>query len=124
MSVDEWSSRWKRNDDYPECLHCGSTSATRECHFVQTWCRAKKCWEAESLCVSCQRFSWRSYRDPDFKTPEQYEAERWAELLGRKLAVKGAGEEGGERGGGERGAVGGAVSSSSSPSATKIKASS
>ena len=76
MTVDEWSSRWKCNDDYPECLHCGSSTSTRECHFVQTWCRAKKCWEAESLCLCCQRFSWRSYRDPDFKTPEQYEAER------------------------------------------------
>lgn len=45
--------------------------------------------------MSCLRFSWRSYRDPDFKTPEQYEAERWAELLGRKLGVKeGEGELG------------------------------
>ena len=122
MTVDEWSSRWKRNDDYPECLHCGSTSATRECHFVQTWCRAKKCWEAESLCVSCLRFSWRSYRDPDFKTPEQYEAERWAELLGRKLAVK---EEGGEEGGrGGAGARGGGAVGAVSSSAAKIKASS
>lgn len=111
MTVDEWSSRWKRNDDFPECLHCGSASHTRECHFVQTWCRAKKCWEAESLCLACQRFSWRSYRDPDFKTPEQYEAERWAELLGRKLAVK-------DKEGGEGGVV------SSSAAATKIKASS
>jgi hypothetical protein len=109
MTVDEWSSRWKCNDDYPECLHCGSSTSTRECHFVQTWCRAKKCWEAESLCLCCQRFSWRSYRDPDFKTPEQYEAERWAELLGRKLGVR-EGEKGEE-------------SAASSP-ATKIKASS
>jgi len=93
MTVDEWSSRWKRNDDFPDCLHCGSHDSTRECHFVQTWCRAKKCWEAESLCMSCLRFSWRSYRDPDFKTPEQYEAERWAELLGRKVKLIGGDEE-------------------------------
>lgn len=98
MTVDEWSSRWKRNEDYPLCLHCGDSKNTRECHFVQTWCRAKKCWEAESLCMSCQRFSWRSYRDPDFKTPEQYEAERWAELLGRKLSLAGAGGEVEEKG--------------------------
>lgn len=34
MSVDEWSARWKRNDDFPECLNCGSTN-TKEHHFTQ-----------------------------------------------------------------------------------------
>ena len=34
MSVDEWSSRWKRNDDFPECLSCGSKN-TKEHHFTQ-----------------------------------------------------------------------------------------
>ncbi|EFJ48586.1 hypothetical protein VOLCADRAFT_90712 [Volvox carteri f. nagariensis] len=78
MSVGEWSSRWKRNDDFPACLaeECGS-SDTREHYFTQTWCRGKRVWASESLCMSCHRFSWRSYRDPDFKTPEQYEKEVW-----------------------------------------------
>jgi hypothetical protein len=26
MTVDEWSSRWKRNDRFPDCLACGSTA--------------------------------------------------------------------------------------------------
>jgi hypothetical protein len=26
MTVDEWSSRWGRNDKFPDCLACGSTS--------------------------------------------------------------------------------------------------
>ena len=34
MSVAEWSSRWKRNDDFPECLNCGSLN-TKEHHFIQ-----------------------------------------------------------------------------------------
>ncbi|GIL82954.1 hypothetical protein Vretifemale_11645, partial [Volvox reticuliferus] len=78
MSVAEWSSRWKRNEDFPTCLaeDCGSTD-TREHYFTQTWCRGKRVWASESLCMACHRFSWRSYRDPDFKTPEQYEKELW-----------------------------------------------
>ena len=36
MTVDEWTSRWKRNDRFPECLACGGT-ATKEHHFMQTW---------------------------------------------------------------------------------------
>lgn len=36
MSVDEWSARWKRNDDFPECLNCGSKN-TKEHHFTQAW---------------------------------------------------------------------------------------
>ena len=34
MPVSEWSHRWKRNDDFPECLHCKSHN-TKEHHFVQ-----------------------------------------------------------------------------------------
>ncbi|GLC34397.1 hypothetical protein PLESTB_000732800 [Pleodorina starrii] len=81
MSVSEWSARWKRNDDFPTCLaeDCGS-SDTREHYFTQTWCRGKRVWASESLCMACHSFSWRSYRDPDFKTPEQYEKELWEGL--------------------------------------------
>ena len=43
----------------------------------QTWCRGKKKWESECLCLECHCFSFRSYCDPDFKTPEDYEKERW-----------------------------------------------
>ncbi|KAG2496286.1 hypothetical protein HYH03_005519 [Edaphochlamys debaryana] len=78
MSVAEWSGRWKRNEDFPACLapECGG-SDTREHYFTQTWCRGKRLWASESLCLACHSFSWRSYRDPDFKTPEQYEKELW-----------------------------------------------
>jgi hypothetical protein len=38
-------------------------------------------WEAESLCLDCHKFSWRGYRDRDFKKPEQYEKERWGALV-------------------------------------------
>jgi len=31
--------------------------------------------------LACHSFSWRSYCDPDFKTPEEYEKARWEELL-------------------------------------------
>merc|ERR1711934_1201880 len=34
MTVDEWSARWKRNDDFPDCLACGSLN-TKEHHFIQ-----------------------------------------------------------------------------------------
>lgn len=34
MTVEEWASRWKRNDDFPDCLQCGSTN-TKEHHFIQ-----------------------------------------------------------------------------------------
>lgn len=49
--------------------------------LLQTWCRGKRVWESESLCLDCHKFSWRGYRDPDFKTPEQYEKERWGALV-------------------------------------------
>jgi hypothetical protein len=34
MTINEWSARWKRNDDFPECLKCGSNN-TKEHHFTQ-----------------------------------------------------------------------------------------
>lgn len=45
--------------------------------LLQTWCRGKKKWDSECLCLDCHSFSYRSYCDPDFKTPEEYEKERW-----------------------------------------------
>ena len=48
---------------------------------MQTWCRGKKHWESELLCLDCHSFSWRAYRDPDFKTPEEYEREKWEALM-------------------------------------------
>lgn len=47
----------------------------------QTWCRGKRVWESEALCLDCHKFSWRAYRDPDFKTPAQYEKEHWTQLV-------------------------------------------
>ena len=35
MTVDEWSARWKRNEDFPKCLNCDSSN-TKEHHFIQT----------------------------------------------------------------------------------------
>jgi hypothetical protein len=34
---------------------------TREHHFRQEWCRGKKKWSAEALCLDCHCFSYRSY---------------------------------------------------------------
>ncbi len=36
MNVDEWSARWKRNNDFPKCLKCDGVN-TKEHHFIQTW---------------------------------------------------------------------------------------
>ena len=35
MTVDEWSARWKRNDDFANCLQCDGTN-TKEHHFIHT----------------------------------------------------------------------------------------
>jgi hypothetical protein len=90
MTVDEWAARWKKNEAFPECLNCGGTN-TKEHAFTQTWCRGKKKWESECLCLDCHQFSKRSYCDPDFKTPEEYEKERWTEMVsktaGKETAV-------------------------------------
>ena len=50
MTVAEWTSRWKQNDRFPDCLACGSTN-TKEHHFTQTWCRGKKS-------LNRKRFVW------------------------------------------------------------------
>lgn len=89
MTIDEWSARWKPNPDFAGCGNCGLEAYTREHHFVQTWCRGKKMWEAESLCVACGAFTRREYSDPDFQTPEQVEAAAWAALRAGR-AVEGA----------------------------------
>ena len=31
--------------------------------------------------MDCHSFSWREYCDPDFKTPEEYEKEKWEALM-------------------------------------------
>lgn len=48
---------------------------------AQTWCRGKKTWESEVICMECHMFTWRAYRDPDFMTPEDYEKARWEKLV-------------------------------------------
>ena len=85
MTVDEWSAGWKRNDRFPDCLACGST-ATKEHHFMQTWCRGKKQFESEILCNDCHMFSWRSYSDPDFMLPEEYDKVRWERMVRDKAS--------------------------------------
>ena len=89
MTVDEWTSRWKRNDRFPECLACDST-ATKEHHFMQTWCRGKKQFESETLCMDCHMFSWRSYSDPDFMLPEEYDKVRWEKMVRDKANAAGS----------------------------------
>jgi len=83
MTIEEWSYHWKRNDRFPDCLICGSTN-TKEHHFEQTWCRGKKLFESELLCLDCHMFSWRSYRDPDFLYPEEFEKIRWEKAIEEK----------------------------------------
>ena len=62
--------------------------SAKQCNaLMQTWCRGKKLWESETLCLDCFSFSWRSYRDPDFKTPEDYERERWEAIVAGKEVV-------------------------------------
>ena len=48
MSVAEWSARWKRNDDFPDCLNCGSLN-TKEHHFIQVGVLA---WLATLACLN------------------------------------------------------------------------
>lgn len=57
---------------------------------MQTWCRGKKLWESELLCMDCHNFTWRAYKDPDFKTPEEYEREKWEAIIaGEPIATAG-----------------------------------
>ena len=44
MTLDEWARRWKRNDDFPDCLACRSSN-TKEHHFTQVPA-------ASALCLS------------------------------------------------------------------------
>lgn len=87
MTFEEWSRNWKRNDDLPDCGCCGSKN-TKEHHFIQVWCRGAKKWESEIFCLDCYMFTWRSYSDPDFKTPEEVEKERWNALVKVRDAVE------------------------------------
>ena len=75
----------RSNDDFPDCLACGSLK-TKEHHFVQTWCRGRKQWESETLCSDCWSWSFRAYSDPDFLTPEEFEKARWAGLVAQNAA--------------------------------------
>ena len=55
--------------------------------LMQTWCRGKKLWESELLCLDCHHFSWRSYKDPDFKTPEEFERDRWDAIIAGQTSI-------------------------------------
>ena len=70
----------QRNDDFPDCLACGSMR-TREHHFRQEWSRGTQSWTAESLCLDCHCFSYRSYTDPEFLVSEEREKLMWNKLL-------------------------------------------
>jgi hypothetical protein len=37
--------------------------------LLQTWCRGKRVWESECLCLDCHKFSWRAYRCGDRGLP-------------------------------------------------------
>ena len=110
MTVEEWTSAWKvsghnmqspidiarssvvdllralpwcheqRNDDFPDCLACGSTR-TKEHHFRQDWCRGAKKWESETFCSDCHGWSWRSYADPSWLSGEEAERIGWEKFL-------------------------------------------
>jgi hypothetical protein len=77
----------QRNDDFPDCLACGSLR-TREHHFNQEWCRGAKHWTAEALCLDCHSWSFRSYSDPDFLSKEDYEKFMWERLTVQNDAHK------------------------------------
>lgn len=51
-------------------------------------CRGCKLWESETLCLDCLTFSYRSYKDPDFLTPEQREKIHWEQLAGQMATTK------------------------------------
>lgn len=85
MDWTEYFGRFKTSGEFPECLACGSRN-TKEHYFTQTWCRGKRVWECESVCLDCLKFSFRGYRDPDFKTPEQFDKERWETMVAEHRA--------------------------------------
>ncbi len=78
---------FQRNDDFPDCLSCGSLR-TREHHFRQEWCRGTKKWTAEALCLDCHAWSWRSYSDPGFMVGEDYEKLMWEKVTAQNAAFK------------------------------------
>lgn len=80
MSVREWTARFAHNADLPECGACGSED-TKEHHFVQTWCRGKKKWESEAVCLDCHMFTLRTYTDPDFLSPEEHMKRMWQDIV-------------------------------------------
>jgi hypothetical protein len=49
--------------------------------FYQTWCRGRKHWESESLCLACHAFSRHAYRDADFESPEEAEKRLWTAMV-------------------------------------------
>ena len=49
--------------------------------FTHTWCRGKKKFESETICLDCHMWSWRSYFDPDFLTPEESDKLRWEKMV-------------------------------------------
>jgi hypothetical protein len=81
------SAALQRNDDFPDCLSCGSLR-TREHHFRQEWCRGTKKWSAEALCLDCHAWSWRSYSDPAFMVGEDYEKLMWEKVTAQNAAFK------------------------------------
>ncbi|KAI8464763.1 MAG: hypothetical protein J3K34DRAFT_380210 [Monoraphidium minutum] len=80
MDWAEYFGRFKASAEFPECLACSSAN-TKEHYFTQTWCRGKRVWECESVCLDCLQYSFRAYRDPDFQTPEEFEKARWTALV-------------------------------------------
>jgi hypothetical protein len=86
MDWAEYFGRFKTSPEFPECLACGGTN-TKEHAFSQTWCRGKRVWEAESVCLDCLQFSHRAYRDPDFQMPEEFEKERWQRLVAEQAQL-------------------------------------
>lgn len=73
------------NDHPLPAIHATRPLLSTPCR--QTWCRGKKKWESECLCLECHSFSFRSYCDPDFKTPEDYEKERWQVSVEKQEAL-------------------------------------
>ncbi len=48
--MDEWAARWKPSAHFPACGACGGTR-TKEHAFEQTWCRGRKRWTSEAVCL-------------------------------------------------------------------------
>lgn len=48
--------------------------------LLQTWCRGRKKWQSELLCLDCLHFSYRAYSDPDFMSPEEHQKQYWTSM--------------------------------------------